>query len=472
MFNFLKKNKIRVRIAPSPTGYLHIGTARTALFNWLFAKKNGGKFILRIEDTDLERSEKRFEDDIIGGLKWLGLNWDEGPYRQSERLDIYEKHLKQLLKEKKAYYCDCTKEELEKERESQFKKNEPTKYSGHCREKNVLPEKAELIRFKIGSGKVFFTDLIRGEISFDSDLIGDIAIAKNLRTPLYNFAVVIDDYEMKISHVIRGEDHIANTPKQILIGRALNFSEPKYGHLPLILDPDRSKMSKRYSATSIKEYKEQGYLPESLINFIVLLGWHPDGDKEIMPIQEIINKFDLKRIQKGGAIFDLQKLDWLNSRYIKEKSGKELMEKLGELYGEGLFKDKNKGLKIVEIGKQRVNKLSEFKEIQDSFLLGDYDNNLLIWKNTPAEKILENLRTVKEMARTLLESEFDKNRLESYLMPFANTVGRGEVFWPVRVALAGKDKSAGPFEIMEVLGKDESLRRLEIAINKLENRKK
>lgn len=467
-FKIFRKEKIRVRIAPSPTGYLHIGTARTALFNWIFAKKNGGKFILRIEDTDLERSEKRFEDDILDGLKWLGLNWDEWPYRQSERLEIYEKYLKQLLKEKKAYYCDCTKEELEKERESQLKKGDSPKYNGRCKERNVPAEKAELIRFKIGSEKVSFTDLIRGEISFDSGLMGDIAIAKNLRTPLYNFAVVIDDYEMKISHVIRGEDHIANTPKQILIGRAFNFPEPKYGHLPLILDPDRSKMSKRFSATSVEEYKEQGYLPETLLNFMALLGWHPTDDKEKMPIKEIIEKFDLQRIQKGGAIFDLQKLDWLNSQYIKEKSNEELLEKLVELYGKDLFQDKNKDLKMIEIGKQRISRLNEFKEIQSSFLLDNYDKDLLIWKNTPAEKILENLRTVKEMIRALLESEFNKNRLEGYLMPFADTAGRGEALWPLRVALSGKDKSAGPFEIMDVLGKEESLIRIDIAIQKLE----
>src|SRR3989344_5438972 len=229
MFNFLKKNKIRVRIAPSPTGYLHIGTARTALFNWLFAKKMGGKFILRIEDTDLERSEKRFEEDIIKGLKWLGLDWDEGPYRQSERLEIYKKYLIKLLENGNAYYCECPKEELEEERQLQMKRGEAPKYSGKCRDKNL--SNGQLIRFIIKKGKVTFQDLIRGEISFDTDLIGDIAIAKNLKTPLYNFAVVIDDEEMKISHIIRGEDHIANTPKQILIQKALGFPRPHYAHL-------------------------------------------------------------------------------------------------------------------------------------------------------------------------------------------------------------------------------------------------
>src|SRR3989338_1267749 len=299
------KQSIRVRIAPSPTGFLHIGTARTALFNWLFAKKEGGLFVLRVEDTDLERSDSKYERDIIENLEWLGLVWDEGPlaapenkigelpfssqspkykgdfgpYRQSERLDVYEKHLKKLLDENLAYYCYCSKEELEAERQSMLAQGLPPRYSGKCRAKPKSGENLQLIRFKVSEAKLSFTDLIRGKIAFDTSLIGDIAIAKDLKSPLYNFAVVIDDYEMKISHVIRGEDHIANTPKQILLQKALGFSLPQYAHLPLILDSDRSKMSKRYLATSIKDYRDQGYLPEALVNFMALLGWHPAPEK-------------------------------------------------------------------------------------------------------------------------------------------------------------------------------------------------
>ena len=467
--NLFKKEEVRVRIAPSPTGYLHIGTARTALFNWLFAKKSGGKFILRIEDTDLERSEKKYEKDIIDGLKWLGLEWDEGPYRQSERLDIYEKYLLQLLKKGDAYYCSCSKEELEKERQRQIAGGESPKYNGRCRNQNISEKKAELIRFKVNTGQVEFQDIIRGEISFDAGLIGDIAIAKNLKTPLYNFAVVIDDYEMKISHVIRGEDHIANTPKQILIQRSLDFPEPAYAHLPLILDPDRSKMSKRYSATSIKEYKEQGYLPEALVNFIALLGWHPADDREKMLISEIIEKFDLSRIQKGGAVFDVQKLNWLNSQYIKEKNNEEILHLLRELYGKDLIGNDTEILKIIKTAKQRMNKLSDFNDVQLAFNLADYSPELLIWKNTQKEKILVNLKLTKELLRSLLLNEFDQNNIESQFMPLANTNGRGEVLWPLRVALSGKDKSPGPFEIMDVIGKEETLRRVEIAIKKLSN---
>ncbi len=463
---FGQKEEVRVRIAPSPTGFLHIGTARTALFNYLFARHHGGKFILRIEDTDLERSEKRFETDIIESLKWLGLNWDEGPYYQSKRLDIYEKYLNQLLKNKQAYYCACSKEELEKERQEQLKKGEAPKYSGRCRNQNIPADKAQLIRFKVPEEIATFTDLIRGEISFDARLIGDIAVAKNLRTPLYNFAVVVDDEEMRISHVIRGEDHIANTPKQILIQRALGFKTPKYAHLPLILDPDRSKMSKRYSATSVQEYRDQGYLAEAVVNFMALLGWHPsEAEKaEKMSPSEIIKRFTIDRVQKGGAVFNIQKLDWLNSQYLKEKNNEELYGLLQNFYGKELSGSKEAQLKILEFGKSRMSKLSDFKELQTMFNWSDYSQDLLIWKNTPKEKILENLKTIREMAEAISAQEF-----KQVLMGLADTRGRGEVLWPLRVALSGKDKSPGPFEIMEVMGKEESLRRIEIAISKLKS---
>ncbi|MBI2041919.1 MAG: glutamate--tRNA ligase, partial [Candidatus Nealsonbacteria bacterium] len=330
MPNELKQ--VRVRIAPSPTGYLHIGTARSALFNYLFAKHIGGKFILRIEDTDLERSDKKFEEDIIENLTWLGIEWDEF-YRQSERIETYAKYLEKLLNEGKAYRCFCTEEELEKERQEQVSGGLPQIYSGKCRnlseeeiKKNLAEGKKSIIRFKSPSKKVKFNDLIRGEVEFDSSLIGDFSIAKDLATPLYNFAVVIDDFEMKISHVIRGEDHISNTPKQILLQEALNFSTPKYGHLPLILGSDRSKMSKRHGSTSVAEYIKEGYLPEAMINFMAFMGWNPGGEKEIYSIDELINDFSVEKIQKGGAIFNIQRLDYINGVYIRQKSLDELAE--------------------------------------------------------------------------------------------------------------------------------------------------
>ncbi|MDP3999296.1 MAG: glutamate--tRNA ligase [bacterium] len=484
-------NNIRVRIAPSPTGALHIGTARTALFNWLFARHIGGKFILRIEDTDLERSEVKWEKDIISGLRWLGLEWDEGPiadaqnqkskiknqnyagkygpYRQSERLDIYEKYLKQLLEKGDAYYCSCTKEELEKERNEQSERGIAPKYSGKCRSRKVSEADAQVIRFIIPEEKVQFSDLIRGDIVFDTSLFGDLAIAKGLRVPLYNFAVVIDDFEMKISHVIRGEDHIANTPKQILLQRALGFSTPVYAHLPLILDPDRSKMSKRYSATSLEEYRKAGYLPEALMNFIALLGWHLSDDREILSEEELIQNFDLSRAQKSGAVFNVEKLNWLNAQYIKTADEGRLLEIIKEIFGEE-FGNLPLTRKLIASSRERISKLDEFKDINNFFFeLPDYDPSLLIWKNTEPERIMENLRVAREILKGFLLDEFDKANLEAKLMPWADTRGRGEVLWPMRAALSGKDKSPGPFEIMDILGKDESLRRLDIALQKLES---
>ena len=325
-----EKEEVRVRLAPSPTGFLHLGTARTALFNLIFARRYGGKFIIRIEDTDLERSEKKYEEEILNGLKWLGIESEEPFTRQSERTDVYEKYLKKLLEEKKAYFCYCTKEELEAERQSFLSQGISPKYSGKCRDLDADGRKPQLIRLKVAEKEVSFKDLIRGKISFDSALFGDFAIAKDVKTPLYNFANVVDDFALKISHVIRGEDHISNTPKQILIQEALGFPSPHFAHLPLILSPDRSKMSKRYTETSLLSYKEAGYLPEALVNFLALLGWHPADDKEIMNFEEICHEFDIEKIQKSGAIFNQEKLDWLNYQYIKKMEEEELFKKIKE----------------------------------------------------------------------------------------------------------------------------------------------
>lgn len=466
----VKKSKIRVRIAPSPTGYLHIGTARTALFNWLFAKKNKAKFILRVEDTDLERSDVKYEKDIIESLKWLGLDWDEGPFRQSERLEIYEKYINKLLKENLAYYCFCSKEDLETERQAMRTQGLALKYSGKCRtldkeevKKRLKDGAGHIIRFKVPETTITFKDLIRGEISFDTNLIGDIAIAKDPRVPLYNFAVVIDDEDMEISHVIRGEDHIANTPKQILIQKALGFSQPHYAHLPLILDPDRSKMSKRHSATSIQEYKEAGYLPEAILNFLALLGWHPKDDKEIFPdMNTLAEEFELERVQKAGAVFNVDKLDWLNAQYIRKLSDEALAKKLE-------IDPVEHNLKIVALTKERMKRLTDFKTLAGFFFeLPDYDPKILIWKNSSPASTAENLKAAEKILSTLGENEFSKKDLEKALMPVAEERGRGEVLWPIRAALSGAEASPGPFEIMDTLGKKETLRRIAMAIQKLE----
>lgn len=471
-----KKSAVRCRIAPSPTGNLHLGTARTALFNWLFARSKGGKFILRIEDTDLERSDKKFEKDIIDNLNWLGLQWDEGPdvggkygpYRQTERLDTYEKYLNQLIKEKKAYYCFCTKEELEAERQAQLTQGLPPKYSGRCRN-TPKKESPSVIRFLMPDTEVVFNDLIRGEVKFNSSLFGDIVIAKNTRTPLYNFAVVIDDETMNISHVIRGEDHIPNTPKQILMQKALGFSQPQYAHLPLILDPDRRKMSKRYSATTVQEYRDGGYLPEAMNNFLSLLGWHPEKDREFLTVGELIKEFSLERIQKGGAVFNQEKLDWLNSQHIKNLPDELLIERLGSFVkNSDWLNNKDFIKKILSLEKERIKKLSDFESSSEFFFsLPKYQKDLLLWKNSNPEEIKNNLELLKkEISENIKEDDFTIKKIEAAISAVIGE-NKGPWLWPLRVALSGQKASPGPFEIMEVLGKEESLKRINQAVSKL-----
>ena len=487
-----KQNKIdaiRVRIAPSPTGALHIGTARSALFNYLFAKKNKGKFILRIEDTDKERSELKWVQNIIEGLKWLGVKWDEGPdiggefgpYKQSQRLDIYKKYLKKLLEEDKAYYCFCAAEELEDKRQEQMTRGVAPKYDGKCAHlseetinKNLAEGESSVIRFRIPNKKVKFKDIIRQDVEFDAGLFGDMVIAKNLETPLYNFSVTVDDFEMKISHVIRGEDHISNTPKQILLQEALGFFHPQYGHLPLILAPDRSKMSKRFGAVSVSDYKNEGYLPEAVVNFMVLLGWNPGTEKEVFSLAQLAKEFSIERVQKSGAIFNIKRLEFLNSLYIREKS----IEKLTELC-EPYLKEagllvigqvsQEKLQKIIKVSKTRMKKLSEIVELAD-FFFGDklsYDKNLLKWdhmKNEDIEsalllcdKILAEIKNwdIKKIEEVLLVGAGEFNKEKGY--PEQN---KGFLLWPLRVALSGKQFSPSPFEIADILGKEKTLKRI------------
>lgn len=496
------KKEVRVRFAPSPTGPFHLGSARTALFNWLFAKNQGGKFTLRIEDTDKERSQKEYEKDIFDSLKWLGLDWDEGPgsgahgpYRQSERLDIYEKYLKQLLRENKAYYCFCSKEQLEGDRQAMLAQGLPPKYSGRCRsislsdaQKRITKGELAVIRFKIPEVDIEFQDIIRGKVKFNGDLIGDIIIAKSLLEPLYNFSATCDDQLMAITHVVRGEDHISNTPKQIFIQKALGFDELKYAHLPLLLAPDRSKLSKRYMETSLIDYKNQGYLPDAIINFLALLGWHPalqknetldeaPEEKEILSREELIKEFDLKRVQKAGAVFNIDKLEWMNARYIKNKNAEELTAELKDFIPKEWSKNEKLLIKSVEIERERMKKLSDFKNLADFiFTLPDYPIELLFWPRPAIKdalplgdkgKIGNNLKLIKEELEKIAPAKFNKTNLEKAIMPLTDVWGRGDLLWPLRVALSGRMASPGPFEIMDILGRAETLARLEKALAKL-----
>lgn len=472
-------NDIRVRFAPSPTGNLHVGSAHTALFNWLFARHTGGKFILRVEDTDRERSRTEYEKNIVEGLRWLRLDWDEGPdiggpcgpYRQTERLDIYEKHLNTLLEKDLAYYCVCTERELELERQEALKRGVAPRYSGTCRAKN-LKTWPGVIRFKMPEKELSFDDIIRGKLSFDGALIGDIVIAKGLREPLYNFAVVVDDAEMRISHVIRGEEHIANTPRQLAIMEALGLSRPQYAHLPLMLDKQRAKLSKRAGVTAVDEYRAVGYLPEALLNFLALMGWHPKGNEEKLTLAQLVEEFSLERVQKAGAVFDLEKLAWLNGLYIRDLSERDIIARL-----EALFPDfstyrarfgEEKLAALVALTKERLQTLGDFMKNARVFLEPDaYEPQLLVWKKSTAVGARECLAASREALALLPESAFLQTVLQETLAPLAETKGRGDVLWPLRVALSGASASPGPFELMSVIGKEETLRRIDTAIRKL-----
>jgi glutamyl-tRNA synthetase len=483
-----KNNQIRVRMAPSPTGPLHIGGVRTTLFNWLFAKQNNGVFVLRIEDTDKERSKKEYENSILEGFKWINLDWDEGPdisdpkkylgsygpYRQSERAEIYKNYLQKLLDDGNAYYCYCSKEDLEIEKQDMASRGLPPKYSGHCRNLKTPPEgkTPQVIRFKVPSNtKVEFKDMIRGNISFDADLFGDFIIAKDLDTPLYNFAVVVDDAKMEITHVIRGEDHISNTPKQILMQKALGFKEPIYAHIPLILNPDKSKMSKRFSDVAFSNYIKNGYLPDALFNFIAFLGWHPKGNDEVLSREEIIKQFDISKVQKAGAVFNIEKLNWLNKEYMKKMTDVEIAEKARHFFEEEKINyDENRLVKLISLLRSRVTTLKDFVELGRFFFeLSDYDPTLLMWEDAKKKDTLEILKEALTELGSIPENDFNKENISSRFEKMTEAKKKGEVFWPLRVAVSGMVSSPDPVYIIEALSKDESLKRIELAIKKLEN---
>ena len=478
------KKEIRTRFAPSPTGPLHIGGARSALFSFVYARQHGGKFILRIEDTDLERSDPVFEKDIKDGLSWLGINWDEF-YRQSERTDIYEKYLKILLEKGLIFWCLHLEAELAAEKQNQILRREASRHVCAYRDGSAgnLEKGRGILRFKNNfRGEVLFDDLIRGEIGFDGGILGDFSVAKDLKTPLYNFAVVIDDYEMAISHVIRGEDHISNTPKQILLQEAMGFTRPQYAHLPLILGQDRSKLSKRHGAASVLEYQKSGHLPEAMINFMILLGWHPADEKEIFTMEEILNEFSLDRVQKGGAVFNTEKLGWFNREYIKKLKDEEIAKRLENFaadFSKEIKSNPEKWLKISALARGRLTTLNEIGELAEIFYKEPYYQKEQLFpppKKSEAAQIRKENMAVENIARhlkyiqkyLLKSSKCGVGDLESKIMPYAEKEGRGDVLWPFRVALSGKRFSPGPFEMAEILGKEESLKRVIKALKTLE----
>ncbi len=486
-------------MAPSPTGHFHIGNARTALFNELFCQRYGGAFILRIDDTDRDRYSPEYETEIIDGLKWLGLEWGE-EYRQSERQDIYQRYIQKLLDEKKAYFCFCSKDDLEAHRQYLMGRGEAPRYSGKCREfsekqaaENIKQGQESVIRLKSSGAKVIFEDLIRGRIEYETASFGDIVIAKNVSSPLYNVASVIDDFEMKITHIVRGEDHIPNTPKQILMAKALGFSEKsraQYIHLPLILGPNRAKLSSRHGAVSLLEYRQAGYLPEAMVNFLAFLGWNPGSNKEVLSRDDLIKEFSVKGLHKAGAVFNSQKLDWLNGFYIRQKSLAEITSMcLPYLVEKNILREKDDKQKyvicatgeevdfeylqtVVAAYRERLKKLSEIGELAGFFFADEilYEKELLIWKQMTSQDIIFSLTAAKDAIESIAENDFSKENLEKLLAPLAEKFGkdRGYLLWPLRVALTGQASSAGPFEVAAILGKEKAIKRLKTALNRVQ----
>jgi glutamyl-tRNA synthetase len=540
-----KMKNLRVRFAPSPTGYLHIGGLRTAFYDYLLAKKNNGKFILRIEDTDQARSVPGGVEAIIRALTRAGLNYDEGPflkntgirenknkkavgrtkthptppllkggdgqvvekgkygpYIQSKRLKIYKKYVDELLKKDKAYYCFCTAERLDQMRQEQTAKKLPTMYDGRCRDlkkdevKKLLQKKTPyVIRMKIPrDGTTGFKDLIRGDVFFENRLVDDQVLMKSDGFPTYHIANVVDDHLMKITCVIRGEEWLSSTPKHLLLYESFGWKAPLFAHMPLLLNPDKSKLSKRQGDVAVEDYLNKGYLPEAILNFLALLGWAPEGEREIFSLKELIKKFDISELGKSGSVFNLEKLDWLNGFYIRNKSLKDfaklcipyLLEaklikqiKTGfvvEDTGETVKKDWLE--KVLKLEQERVKHLSEIPYFTEFFFKNklDYDTELLLWHKTrelPPEKrkseAVFRLNRMIKFFEGLAEKDFEEKTLEKKIIEIIGSedLGTGDTLWPFRVALSGRQASPGPFELAAVLGKEKIVKRLHAAIEKL-----
>lgn len=473
---------VRVRFAPSPTGYLHIGGARTALFNWLYARSKGGKFILRIEDTDVKRSTPAAVEAILEGLRWLGLDWDEGPYFQSERLEIYQRYARQLLESGSAYYCYCTPQELEEKRAKMVSAGQEAGYDGTCRELSQDKEKRlresgrkPSVRFKVPPGLTKMADILRGPREFDNQLLGDFIILRPDRTPTYNFAVVVDDGEMGITHVIRGDDHISNTPRQILLFEALKFNLPSFAHLPMIWGSDRTRLSKRHGATSVTAYREEGYLPEALVNYLALLGWSTSDSQQIIGREELISKFSLERISKNPAIFDQEKLTWMNGEYLRSTDLERLLDLampyLKEMKGPAAGADRGWFKELVRLYQERIKTLSQLLEQADFFFTEEIQpDEEALNKVLRKEGVVDILRRAGDV---LAEVEpFKVETIEHELRALAAElgVGAGKVIHPLRVSLTGRRASPGLFEVITLLGRPTTLRRIEQTINDLKKK--
>lgn len=460
-------DRIRVRFAPSPTGYLHIGGARTALFNWLFAKNNNGVFVLRIEDTDKSRSTDEYIEDIVEGLRWLRFDWDEGPYRQTDRFDIYRSYVERLLREERAYRCYCTPEELEQRRQEALSQGRTPKYDGRCRDrKGPVANKPAAVRFRMPQeGHTVVNDLIKGIITFENSLLEDMVIMRSDGTPTYNFVVVVDDIDMAISHVIRGDDHINNTPKQLHIYKAFGWDVPVFAHLPMILGADKARLSKRHGATSVLAYEAMGYLPEALVNYLVRLGW-AHGDQEIFTRDELIRHFSLENIGKSAAVFNPEKLLWLNSQYIMKSDADDLAQLVVPfLVKAGLIsngKDLDMGWlsKAVYSLKKRCRTLIELANSLAYYIPDFVDIDPKAREKFLNPEGLKYLSMLNERLPGL--ANFNAAEIERVIMLIVEECGvkLGSIAQPVRVAITGSAASPGLFELMEIVGKEKVIKRL------------
>jgi glutamyl-tRNA synthetase len=470
------KDKVRVRFAPSPTGSLHIGSVRTALFNWLYARHYNGTFILRIEDTDRTRSTEEHISTIIDSMKWLNLDWDEGPYRQTERLDIYRKYIDRLLSEGKAFYCYCTPEELEQRRKERLSKGLIPKYDGRCKEiRHGIPGRRPAVRFKMPQkGQTVVEDMIRGRVVFENTQLDDLIIMRSDGTPTYNFVVVVDDIDMRITHVIRGDDHLNNTPKQIHIYNAFGYDPPLFAHLPMILGPDRARLSKRHGAMSVDAYREMGYLPDALINYLARLGW-AYGDQEIFSREELIEKFSLENVGRAASVFNPEKLLWLNSQYIINSSRERLAELvIPFLIREGIIKegqelDRVNLLKAIDTLRVRSKTLVELARSLRYYLSEDIEYNEKAKKRFLNKDSLPYLIELKQRLVSL--SDFSASELEKIFRSIIqeHVIKLSNLAQPVRVAVTGGSESPGIFEVLEIIGKESTIKRLEKAINMIEH---
>lgn len=467
---------VRVRIAPSPTGAIHIGLARSALYNFLFARQNNGKFILRIEDTDPSRSTRESVEAILEGLKWLSLYWDEGPYFQSQRFPIYKEYAEILLKEGRAYYCYCSQERLKAEKEKALKEKRSWQYDRHClylneKEKEKLEREGvpKVIRFLVPSERnIVFEDIIHGRIEKSGRDVEDFILLRADGTPTYNFACVVDDALMEITHVIRAVEHISNTFKQILLYEALNFKIPYFAHLPLILGKDGKKLSKRHGAVSIMEYKKMGILPEALVNYLALLGWSPGGDLEIFSLEEAIKLFKLEKVKKSNAIFDFQKLEWMNSEYMKRSTNERLLMGVKPFLIERNLsldkEDERRLLTIIEINKERSRNLNELADNIAIYLKEEitYDEEGV--KKFLDEKGKENLKELLKVYEDL--TDFNKETTEKVLRELANNLNKkpAEFIHPLRLALTGKLVGPPIFDVVNVMGKELVIKRIKKAL--------